>query len=138
MTALAADRTTGRGKVEGVDLSFVITNGSTVYTGGLALISDAGLVPATWATAGLRWGGVVIRGGTGDSGGTVTATVRRRGTWSFAKASAAAADLGKLAYAVDDQTVATSAGTNNAYIAGQIIKIIDSSTVEVDLGIRVA
>lgn len=133
MSALTADRTTGRGKIEISDLALVIANASVVYRGGLVGVTDNGLQPMHQYTSGLRFAGVCIQGGTGDSGGTINAVVRRTGSWTFAKNTAAASDLYKRAYALDDQTVTTTAptGTNNAYDVGQIIGIIDSSTVEV-------
>jgi hypothetical protein len=147
---LSADRTTGQGKVDGADLSFVVNNGSQVFGGGICMINPGnGLQAASCSNSGMEWAGVCIRppyvaGANVAGDGTLTATVRRRGTWSFKKTSAATSDLGKTAYVLDDQTVQTTltgaatASTNtSAYIVGQIVKIIDSGTVEVDLGMRI-
>ena len=139
MAALSANRVNTVHKIDARDVVIVIKNGVTVYEGSLVCVDANGVaLPATSGTASLRFAGVCIRSdGAGNAGGTNVCVVRRRGSYVFAKASAAATDLFLLAWASTDQDV-VSAAPGNAYIVGRIIRIVDSANVEVDLEDRVA
>ena len=72
---------------------------------------------------------------------TVTTIVERKGTrWLPHNGTAATSDMGKLAYAVDDEKVTTDASTTtNDYIVGRVVGVDTSGNkVEVDLEAGVA
>jgi len=90
-------------------------------------------------TTNFRFMGVAIKGGVGD-GTSVTCVVERRGTRIFPKASAAQADIGKLAHVVagDNNAVTLTAATSAKYCVGRVVAVDTvNNTVEVDLEDRV-
>lgn len=146
--ALSANKTDQVRKT-GTSREFVINNGSTVYQGGLTIINSSGYAIAlAHGTAG-QYVGLCFRAGslppstagagaTGNAAGTVKCACDTKGSAVFKISSATVADLGKLAYGVDDETVAASNGNlSNSYIIGKITEIIDSTHVLVDMEDRV-
>lgn len=129
------------GKLDGRTAELTIANGITIYEGSLVVVNASGLAIANPTdTANFRFMGVCIRGGTGDSGGTVTCVVERRGTRVLPKASAAVADIGKLAYVLagDNNAVTLTAATNAKYCVGRVVAAdTTNNTLEVDLEDRV-
>jgi hypothetical protein len=86
------------GRLEGRTAEIVIASSNTIYEGALVVVNASGLAISNPAdTTNFRFMGVAIKGGVGD-GTSVTCVVERRGTRIFPKASAAQADIGKLAH----------------------------------------
>ncbi len=140
--ALSANRNL-KGKVQGRTRELVIKSGVVIYTGALVCCeaATAQAILAAHGTANLKFMGVAIRGGTGNAGGTVTTIVESRGTrWLPHNGTAVVGDMGKLAYAFDDEKVETNAATTtNDYIVGKIVGVDTANNlVEVDLEDRVA
>lgn len=135
--ALSADRNNVTATIDCRDIVGTIKNAVTVHEGGWTAADDDGLVPTLSTTAGLRHLGWCIRSdGLGDAGGTKKAIVRRRGTVTCAIAAATAADLGKKAYIVDDETVQTTPPSQTGgydYIAGEIVEVVSSTLVRIDV-----
>ena len=120
MTALATDRKTPRR--EGDMRMGGVAAAQTIYLGGIVMRNAAGHLVKASTALGLVGVGVaeerVVNGGAAGS----KSLRYRAGTFLFANSSAAdaitLADIGKPAYAVDDQTVAKTSGTNTRSIAG--------------------
>lgn len=120
MTALAADRRTPRR--EGDMRLGGVAAAQTIYFGAIVMRNAAGYLAKGATAAGLVGAGVadervVNAGSAGDE------TLRYRvGTFLFANSGAGdaitIADIGKPAYAVDDQTVAKTSDTGARSIAG--------------------
>ena len=149
MGALSANRTTASSR-NGATRQATILSGATVYKGSLCQLDSNGyLIPLANATAGQFFGvcygfsgsGYTLptsasTGATGNAGHTIDALCTSKGCYSFAIASATIADLGKLAYGIDDGTVQSST-VGNAFIVGKIVAILSSTSVLVDMEDRV-
>ena len=68
--------------------------------------------------------------------GAVTVKVEKVGAFVYAKAAAVAADIGKKCFLVDDNTVSTSATTNNI-ACGYVTELVDASHVRVRIDLAV-
>lgn len=127
MTALTQGRNTpealGAQRVGGVAAA------TTIYIGAIAMRNAAGYLTKGQTATGLVGVGraeeTVINSG---AAGERTLTYKP-GTFKFANSAAGdlitIADIGKPAYAVDDQTVAKTSGTNTRSIAG-LVDAIDA------------
>ena len=105
MTALAKDRIAPR-RV-GEDFVFPVAAASKIYAGALVMLNAAGdAVPASAASA-LTVAGVAEEQVDNSAGAAGDKTVKvRKGAFRFENGDAiAAADVGEMAYAGDDQTV---------------------------------
>ena len=120
MTALATDRKTPRR--EGDIRVGGVAADQTIWLGGIVMRNAAGHLAKGATAVGLVGVGVaderVVNGGAAGA----KSLRYRAGTFLFANSSAGdaitLADIGKPAYAVDDQTVAKNSGTNTRSIAG--------------------
>ncbi|MHB8808960.1 MAG: hypothetical protein ACYC9M_02965 [Desulfobulbaceae bacterium] len=134
--ALTADRDTP--KREGQKLGVPMAAGAKGYAGGIACLNAAGYaVPASTATTLKAVGrfNEQVDNATGQNG-DLTAEVER-GVFRFKNSAAAdeitVAEVGTVAYLVDDETVAKTSGTNTRSRAGFIVDV-DSLGVWVLLG----
>jgi len=119
----------------GNELGYPVAAGKIIYGGALCALNAQGyLVPAS-DTSGLKIAGVAVERADNTQGadGEATAVVRRHGVCRCAIAAATQADVGKTAYAVDDQTVALAAGSTQKVYAGVIAGVINGTAVWVDL-----
>jgi hypothetical protein len=109
MAALAKDRITPERDLR--DIGYPVGAGVKIFAGALVLINGTGFAqPATTAAA-LGIAGVAreFMDNTGGADGAKVVTVRQ-GAFRFVNGDAIAqADVGKVAYAVDDQTVSKGA-----------------------------
>ena len=135
MTALTADRNTPRR--QGETLSGAVAAAQLVFAGALVMRNPAGfLVTGTTATDLVGVGRAEARvDNSGGAAGDLSLEVRP-GVFRFANSSAAdeitVADIGELAFVVDDQTVAKTDGTATRSPAG-VIEDIDAQGVWVRL-----
>ena len=129
MAAATADRDAERS--DGIIKSYKVKGSTTIYKDTMVSISGGYLVPAS-DTSGYYLVGVAIEKGDNSSGsnGDVEVRVVKTGEFKFNTSGASQADVGKLVYVVDDQTVSTS-DPGNSVKAGYIQEFIDSSTVRV-------
>jgi hypothetical protein len=100
---------------------------TTVYQGSLVVIdADGYIAPATTAT-GLIGAGVATRESDNSGGADGDLNVRfRSGVFKFVKDGTAIpvqADVGNLAYAVDDNTIANTDGTGTRSAVGTIQQV---------------
>lgn len=115
MSALSAGRRTLRRN--GDRVSHPLAAGAAVFGGGLVCLDASGwLVPGT-AAPGLTCVGVAAEtvGNPGGAAGAVHAEVDRHGAWRFdsdATDPVGRTRIGKLAYMVDDHTLAATAGND--------------------------
>ncbi|WP_158971990.1 hypothetical protein [Chachezhania sediminis] len=135
MTALTADRNTPRS--EGDLRSGLVAAATLVYAGALLMRNAAGNVIEGQTATGLVGIGRAEERVDNSTGSAGDLSVRYRpGTFRFANSAAAdeitIADIGQLAYAVDDQTVAKTDGTASRSAAG-IVDAVDDQGVWVRL-----
>lgn len=146
MTALAQERLTPFGGMHPSRGTYPIAANTKIYKGSqVALDSSGRAIPATSIAS----GAVIVVGkasatydnltgsALGGAAGAVDVEVEF-GIFRFANSdSIAAANVGQMAYAVDDQTVAKSSSNGARPLAGPIMEV-DSSGVWVYLGPHVA
>ena len=110
MTALAADRNTPM--QDGAKLGYPVAAGSNIYAGALVAVNASGVaVPMSLAT-GLACVGVAefACNNVGGVAGALTVIAQRRKAFRFNNgASITLASVGAAAYAMDDNTVTTTA-----------------------------
>ncbi len=129
MTALSANYDAER--KDGILVSYAVAADAVVYKGALVCLdADGYLVPAADA-AGLTFVGVAYEKGDNADGadGDVAVRVWKDGSFRVAKAAAAQADLGKAAYCLDDNAVATT--SSHSVAAGTIVEIAGAAAVRV-------
>jgi len=104
---------------------------TVIYKGAMVCLNAAGYAVPAADEAGLTFVGVAYERGdnAGGDDGDVSARVWKDGSFRVAMASPHLGDLGKPAYVVDDNTVATT--TANAVHAGTIVEIPDDGVVRV-------
>jgi hypothetical protein len=121
MAAATTDRATRIRHPEGSvhRVVYPVKGSTTIFKGTLVALTAGYLAPAADA-AGAKVVGVaqekVVNAG---ADGAKTCAVDSGAAWEFAASSVAAADVGKTAYVVDDQTVGDATGTNSI-VAGVI------------------
>lgn len=113
---------------------YPVNAGAHIYKGAMVCmqISDGMLVDGT-ATTGTIFAGFAMEqvdGGATD--GAVTVGVWQRGVVTLAASSAAATNVGKLVYLVDNNTVAVAPQTGNICV-GRCVKYNSSSSLDVDI-----
>jgi len=123
MAALTADRSTLR--IDGVFRSLPVEAGKLVFAGALAMINAAGNVVPGTSALGLTAVGRAEARADNTLGGAGSINVQvRRGVFCFNNSTGADAisnaNIGTTVYAVDDQTVALTNGTNTRSPVGTV------------------
>lgn len=124
--ALAADRNTPM--MDGELIAVPVATNVKIYAGALVVANSGGYAaPGSVATT-LTYLGRAEESvdNTGGANGAKTVQVRRRKAFKFKNHAADAvtqAELGKLCYVVDDETVAKTHGTNTRSAAGTVVGI---------------
>ena len=142
MTALSADfsrKQSGVGPVIALGFAAPVAASTTIYKGSLVAINASGnAVPAS-ANRNLRVVGVSeesVDNSTGSAGDKTVAP--RRGGFVFANSATTAAvsdaDIGRVCYVVDDNTVARHDALGTRPVAGKVLGV-DSLGVHVEIGI---
>lgn len=127
MTALSANYEAKR--QDGDILSYPVKASKTIYKGALLVDKGTGYAEPGTDGSGFTFLGVAVEAATGSStDGGVRVRIYKTGTFQYAKASAAAGDLGVAMYLHDDQTVGTS--STNSILAGYCADIVDGSTIK--------
>lgn len=135
MTALAASRRETDYTAQYIELP---GTAQTVYKGGIACWdTSTGLVAKAAASATMVPIGEFTEDKTVASGGTVVIKLFRelKAKWMVNASggdAVVAADLGKLCYVLDDQTVANNDNTNARSVAGRIWKLDSTKGVLVE------
>jgi hypothetical protein len=132
MTALSADRNTPR--LEG-DRRVGSAAAVKIFAGALVMRDASGFITKGQTALGLRGAGRAERAVDNSAGSAGDRDVPyRAGLFRFVNSASAdeitAADIGKLCYAVDDQTVAKTNGSNTRSAAG-IVAGVDSLGIHV-------
>lgn len=123
--ALTADRNTPMMDGELVDLPLAAVK---VFAGGIAVLNASGFVTKGAVATTLIYLGrfeSTVDNSAGNAGDK-TVSVRKRKAFKWKNSGADAvvqADVGKLCYIVDDETVAKTNGTNTRSAAGTVIKL---------------
>ena len=109
------------------------------------VVSDAGYAAPGRVATGLIAVGVAVKqfdnrtAATGGAAGAITATIRR-GTFKFKNSAAgdaiAQTDFGKLAYIIDNETVAKTDGTGARSVAGIVEGVDADGGVWITVGLR--
>lgn len=129
MTALTQDRNTLRR--DGLQFSDPVAASTRIYAGSLVCLNAAGnAVPGSTSDA-LKARGVAQEHVDNRDGGAGALRIEtRRGTFQFANSAGAdeitRADIGAVAYIVDDQTVAKTDATDTRSEAGIIADVDDA------------
>lgn len=134
MTALTADKKTEY--TEGVEISIPVDDGDKIYAGSLVCVNADGYAVPGADTAGLIFMGVAREQADNTNGqdGDINVTVRRRGLFKMAFATAiSAANVGDNVFLADDQTVDLAANVTNDIFCGIIAGYIDTSHAWVDI-----
>lgn len=131
MPALVKDRNTPR--AEGDVRQGLIAASTLIFAGAMVMRNAAGFLLEGQTAVGLVGAGRAEERKDNSAGANGALTVSfRTGTFHFANSAAAdeitAADIGAACYAVDDQTVARTSGTNTRSKAG-IVDDVDANGV---------
>lgn len=131
MAALTADvaRTRRTGDVQ----LYTRKTGATIYSGALVCINSDGLLVPAADTAGLKFVGVSLQSADDDNNPTGFVAVQRVGEYLITPSTTLlASTLQTSAYAVDDQTVATT--STNSILVGTITEIDSDGNAWVKIG----
>ena len=127
MTAMTHDRNTTRR--DGDQFSFPVAAGKRIYTGAVVVIQPDGYAAPGQTATGLHSVGLAQAGAdnTTGSNGAISVSVRR-GCFALKQGAdpVTLADVGKVCYLVDDQTVAKTDGTGTRSQAGVIRDVVIS------------
>ncbi len=129
MTALTHDRNTTRREAD--QFSFPVAAGKHIFTGAVVVIQPDGFAAPARTATGLQAAGMAEAQVNNTSGGNGAVSVKvRRGCFSLKQGAdpVTLADVGKVCYLVDDQTVAKTDGTGTRSAAG-IVRDVDSAGV---------
>ncbi|PKM31737.1 MAG: hypothetical protein CVV07_01085 [Gammaproteobacteria bacterium HGW-Gammaproteobacteria-11] len=135
MAALTQDRNTNRR--DGVQFNDPVAAATRIFTGSIVCLNAAGNAVPGSTSATLTARGVAQEHVDNRDGAAGDKSVEsRRGTFHFANSASAdeitRADIGELAYIVDDQTVAKTDATSTRSVAGTIDDV-DSAGVWVTI-----
>lgn len=134
MTALTTDRNTPRRENREIE-GHPVKGGVTIFAGALVMLDAAGFAIPAKTGVGLFAVGRADQHVVAVADGAANVTTRR-GVHRFANSAAAdaitRAEIGKPAYAVDDQTLAKTDGGATRSLAG-IIRDVDALGVWVEL-----
>lgn len=141
MTALAQDRNTQRKYVEKIlaDDALVAAT-TTVYNGSIVAANANGELRPAADVAAITVLGVAALRMVNSTGAAAKVTPRARvtaGVFKFVTTGAnalTAADIGKNACVLDDQTVVRAAGTTNSIVAGTVQSIDSDGGIWVAIG----
>lgn len=131
MTALTAAYDAKR--KDGKLVAHPVAAGAKVFKGALVAVASAtGLAQAAADSANLVFVGVAYETVDNTGGGAAAKLLRvqKTGDYTYAKAGAVLADIGKVAFVADDNTVSTAATTNNV-LCGVVAGLTDSAHVVV-------
>lgn len=134
MTALTADRNTPMKDSEVLILS--VGANVRIYGGALVALNATGYVVPGAVTTTLTYIGRAEQSisNIGGADGGQSVAVRRKKAFKFSNHAAdlvTQADMGKVCYIVDDQTVAKTNGTNTRSAAGKVVGIdVDGVWIE--------
>ena len=134
MAALTADRNTPM--KDGEVLVLLVGANVRIYGGSLVALSATGYVVPGAVSTTLTYLGRAEQGisNLGGADGGQSVTVRRKKAFKFNNHAAdlvTQADVGKVCYIVDDQTVAKTNGTNTRSAAGKVLGIdVDGVWIE--------
>lgn len=132
MTVLATDRTTP--KRSGTRLSLPVAANAVIYAGALVCLTAAGFATKGATSTTLKVAGVAQQrvDNTGGADGALRVEVEAGHTWLMANSAAGdlitLANVGDVAYIVDDQTVAKTSGGSTRSVAGYVVDV-DASGV---------
>jgi len=126
MTALTKDRNTPRatGDVKVMD----VAAGAKIFAGAIVMRNATGFADKGQTALNLRGAGVAVEQVDNSAGNDGDLQVKvREGVYRFANSAAGdaitAADIGTFCYAVDDQTVAKTSGSNTRSVAGKVVGV---------------
>lgn len=136
MTASTTDRNTP--KREGVGYVYPVKGSTKIYAGTIVCLDANGLAVPGSDTANLKTAGVAQEYVDNSAGADGAKTVKvHRGVFQFDSASLADADIGKIVYVSDDQTVVKTVTTNKV-VAGRLMAIEGAAYAWVDFTVRSA
>lgn len=115
---------------DGALIAYPVAAGGHIFKGGLVAVAASGYAVPAADAAGLTFVGVAYEEGDNRGGvaGGRTVRVLKTGVYTYPKAGASLADMGKTVFVVDDATVSTAA-TGNALAVGVVAGVPDAGHV---------
>ncbi len=129
-TALGADKQRTR-RAPG-NISYVIKDNEILYTGALCCVDSNGELVAGADTAAYDFAGVYYGDKIDNTDDGYSAIVDKRSEFQVAIGSAAAGDVGKNVYLLDDNTVGYYAASTNKVYVGRVSAYVSSTLIWVD------
>jgi hypothetical protein len=118
---------------DGALVRYPLGAGVHIRKGGLLTVAAAtGLAQPASDTAGVVFIGAAYEeaDNTGGAAGAISVRVLKTGVFTYAKTAAVQADVGKVAFVVDDVTVSTAA-TADSVACGTVVGVPDALTVQI-------
>lgn len=123
--ALTADRNL----VEKVGTLQALEKGAVkIYKNALLMIDTDGLAKPCTPKAATNFAGIAY---TGAEAADKKIKTEQKGTWYLKGTGFTQADVGKKVYAVDDETVTVTQGTNSKQVVGVIVEYVSATEVGV-------
>jgi len=134
MTALSDNRATDS-RNEGNKIGYPVAASTTIYAGSIVMIDEAGYARPAASRAGLCGAvGVAVAKVDNSSGSAGDLDVQvQSGEFKFAGTTLSQADVGKVVYAEDDQTIDNTRGVNEA-TAGILTEYVSASVGWIGIG----
>lgn len=135
MAALTKDRDTPKKHGDYVRKALMAATPQKCFNGGLVNRNSSGYAKAASDTASERCIGVAKQTVTGGTAAGDESVQVEDGIFAFGTTGGNAltqADVGNLAYVLDDQTIVRAAGTVNSVIAGVVIEFVSASEIYID------
>lgn len=134
MTALSADRQTTRKDMGAGGIKSYPAGVDVIYQGGMVGIPSDGYVEAMVVGTCLRFAGVAVEkvDNSGGSNGDLDVRVYTKGVYKFAASSITQAMVGKMMYAVDDQTFDDDPGVYGVPV-GILVEYVSTTEGWIDI-----
>lgn len=120
---------------EGKTLAHPLAASTTIYKGALVMHNSSGYLAPLAAGAGNNFAGVALEHAenAGAAGAALSGLIQKEGCVELPGTGFTQADVGKIVYGADDETVTVTEGTGSKVIVGKIEKYISSTKVLVRL-----
>lgn len=139
MAAATQDRDTATYTANNERFPYKAKDATQFYRGILVNRDASGFLVQAADVANHKCQGVSAEKKLSSGGDGATLVEVENGVYEFATSGASAlvqADVGGLAYVLDNQTVVKAAGTTNSVIAGKVVRILSATSVLVDTRIK--
>lgn len=139
MAAATQDRDTTKYSPLAEQYPYKAKDATQFYRGILVNVDASGWLVAAADVVNHKCVGVSVEKKLSSGGDGGTTVLVEDGVHEFATSGASAlvqADVGRLAYVLDNQTVVKAAGTTNSVVAGRVVRLLSATSVLVDTRIK--